>query len=150
MTDITEHEDWPRCKICGNMADPSGCIEHSRGCYTQSENGGGVSWVPDQLTGQEPCMPTPPQGLAYRIKPLVWEFHRNQWREEWWTADTANFGILRVGRVFDHDGVEAFVFRYCVDEFYDEGEFPCDSFEHGKQLAEQWRLERLLKELEPV
>lgn len=33
------------CDVCGNVPDQDGLIEHGRGCYTQSENGGGTSLV---------------------------------------------------------------------------------------------------------
>ena len=33
------------CDVCGNVPDEDGRIEHGRGCYTQSENGGGESYV---------------------------------------------------------------------------------------------------------
>ena len=33
------------CKVCGNMPDESGALDHGRGCYTQSEDGGGTSFV---------------------------------------------------------------------------------------------------------
>ncbi len=33
------------CKVCGNVPDEDGCIEHGKGCYTQSEDGGGYSFV---------------------------------------------------------------------------------------------------------
>jgi len=32
------------CKVCGNIAGAHGVIEHGRGCYTQSEDGGGLSY----------------------------------------------------------------------------------------------------------
>lgn len=32
------------CKICGNTPDEYSIIRHGRGCYTQSENGGGESF----------------------------------------------------------------------------------------------------------
>lgn len=42
-----------RCDVCGNVPDSDGKIEHGKGCYTQSEDGGGDSWVdfkePDAL-----------------------------------------------------------------------------------------------------
>lgn len=44
------------------------------------------------------------------------------------------------------DGTAAW--RYCVDEFYDEGECACTSIEEGKQQAEEWYLARLLPALE--
>ena len=31
------------CKVCGNTPDESGTIEHGRGCYVVSEDGGGQS-----------------------------------------------------------------------------------------------------------
>jgi hypothetical protein len=39
--------EWNACKVCGNMPDEDGCIEHGRGCYTQSEDGGGISYADD-------------------------------------------------------------------------------------------------------
>lgn len=29
------------CKVCGNCPDEEGELEHGRGCYTQSADGGG-------------------------------------------------------------------------------------------------------------
>lgn len=33
------------CKVCGNEPDRFGALEHGKGCYTQSEDGGGTSYV---------------------------------------------------------------------------------------------------------
>lgn len=33
------------CKVCGNIPDEEGWLEHGRGCYTQSEDGGGSEAV---------------------------------------------------------------------------------------------------------
>lgn len=33
------------CDVCGNVPDEDGVIEHGKGCYTQSEDGGGTSCV---------------------------------------------------------------------------------------------------------
>ena len=33
------------CDVCGNVPDENGLIEHGQGCYTQSEDGGGYSYV---------------------------------------------------------------------------------------------------------
>ena len=38
----------PTCKVCGNEADEVGVIEHGRGCYVVSEDGGGYSLVGDE------------------------------------------------------------------------------------------------------
>lgn len=33
------------CDVCGNWPDNEGVIDHGRGCYTQSSDGGGTSYV---------------------------------------------------------------------------------------------------------
>jgi hypothetical protein len=33
------------CSVCGNIPDADGIIEHGRGCYVVSEDGGGYSYV---------------------------------------------------------------------------------------------------------
>lgn len=33
------------CEVCDNVPDKFGVIDHGRGCFTQSENGGGTSYV---------------------------------------------------------------------------------------------------------
>jgi hypothetical protein len=33
------------CKVCGNWPDEDGDLEHGKGCYTQSEDGGGSEFV---------------------------------------------------------------------------------------------------------
>ncbi len=43
------------CKVCGNVPDEDGKIEHGKGCYTQSEDGGGTSWV--ELPADTPTTP---------------------------------------------------------------------------------------------
>lgn len=40
-----EERERYACKVCGNVPDENGCIEHGRGCYVVSEDGGGCSWV---------------------------------------------------------------------------------------------------------
>lgn len=37
----------PTCKVCGNMADEVGIIEHGRGCYMADADGGGYTYVGD-------------------------------------------------------------------------------------------------------
>lgn len=75
----------------------------------------------------------------YRIKPLQWE----QINPDWWETSSI-FCTLHVVR---DDG---WTWRYCIDEFYDEGQHPCESLEEGKQQAEKFYLERLLPSLEEV
>lgn len=43
------------CEVCGNAIGPDGMIEHGKGCYTQSEDGGGSSFEgsPVALDGGE-------------------------------------------------------------------------------------------------
>lgn len=33
------------CDVCGNWPDEDGTLEHGKGCYTQSEDGGGNEYV---------------------------------------------------------------------------------------------------------
>lgn len=40
---LTELESG--CKICGNTPDEIGMIEHGRGCFAVSEDGGGISFA---------------------------------------------------------------------------------------------------------
>lgn len=42
---LNEWRENNACKICGNWPDECGMISHGRGCYTQSEDGGGESFV---------------------------------------------------------------------------------------------------------
>lgn len=46
--------DYYACKVCGSTPDLDGIIEHGRGCYVVSEDGGGISYVelPPNLTDQ--------------------------------------------------------------------------------------------------
>ena len=41
-----EHEhERESCEICGNTPDEIGMIEHGRGCFAVSEDGGGISFA---------------------------------------------------------------------------------------------------------
>lgn len=40
-----EYREAHACKVCQAMPDEEGIIEHGRGCYTVSEDGGGESSV---------------------------------------------------------------------------------------------------------
>ena len=44
MRDYAKREKYA-CDVCGNVPDENGIIEHGKGCYTQSEDGGGTSVV---------------------------------------------------------------------------------------------------------
>ncbi len=39
-----QREKWA-CKVCGNVPDEDGRLEHGRGCYVVSEDGGGETYV---------------------------------------------------------------------------------------------------------
>ena len=39
-----ERSDYA-CDVCGNVPDKEGSLDHGKGCYTQSEDGGGTSYV---------------------------------------------------------------------------------------------------------
>lgn len=40
-----EYRSQYACKVCGNVPDNDGRLEHGKGCYTQSEDGGRESYV---------------------------------------------------------------------------------------------------------
>ena len=44
MRNLTFEDGHWACDICGNWADEHGFLEHGKGCYTQSEDGGGTSY----------------------------------------------------------------------------------------------------------
>lgn len=80
--------------------------------------------------------------MTYRIRPLQWKFYENIQR---WDADTI-FCQLHVEK--DEDGT--FRWKFCVDEFYDEGSETAESFDDGKAKAQAWYLNRLLPALSEV
>jgi hypothetical protein len=41
------------CKICGNVPSEDGNLEHAKGCYSQSENGGGTEFIDAVLRSVE-------------------------------------------------------------------------------------------------
>lgn len=83
---------------------------------------------------------------TYRIKPLEWRLVRDNEEEgAWWTASTV-FGNLDVER----SPGEGCRWRYCFDEYYDEGNLGCESIEAGKADAERFYLDRLLPALEAL
>lgn len=45
MSNQYQYVDYA-CEVCGNTPDDEGVIEHGRGCFVVSENGGGVT-MPD-------------------------------------------------------------------------------------------------------
>lgn len=46
MSELTyEEREKYECDVCGNVPDEWGVIEHGKGCLTQSEDGGGISYV---------------------------------------------------------------------------------------------------------
>ncbi len=49
-----EREEYA-CDVCSNVPDEEGTIEHGRGCYTQSEDGGGVSYVDFEPSEDKGC-----------------------------------------------------------------------------------------------
>lgn len=78
-------------------------------------------------------------GDLFRIAPLEWRCHRPAGHAdgEWWSADTV-FGSIDV-----EDFYGRFRWRYCVDEYYDEGSEECENVEDGKAKAEAWYHGRL-------
>lgn len=39
-----EWREWNRCKVCHEVPDDEGCLQHGRDCSVISEAGGGLSW----------------------------------------------------------------------------------------------------------
>jgi hypothetical protein len=78
--------------------------------------------------------------MSYRIKPLLWEKYTG---EEAWAPNTI-FGQIIVGC----DGDGQWRFRYCVDEYYDEGHGEYrDTKAEAVKDAEDWYLSRLMPAL---
>lgn len=79
----------------------------------------------------------------YRIKPLVWTFSEHDGYQSW-SADSRVFKTLSVERNNWNDGEwSSWKFKWCVDEFYDEGAEEVESAEVGKKRAEEWFLSRV-------
>ena len=47
------------CKVCGNVPDENGLIEHGKGCYTQSSDGGGTSYIKFEVPNAMHKRPAP-------------------------------------------------------------------------------------------
>lgn len=75
----------------------------------------------------------------FMVKPLDWTFY-DDFQE--WQAKTI-FCTIHVEKL--EDG--CYRWRYCVDEYYDESEKSCESFDDGKDKAQAWYLSRLLPAL---
>lgn len=78
----------------------------------------------------------------YTVLPLEWKRSANPEYPNWYTASTI-FGDITI----DCDD-DTWHYRYCFDEYYDEGRATCDSFEDAKEKAEAFYLRRLLPALE--
>lgn len=83
-------------------------------------------------------------GELVRVRPLEWE--------DW--IDSEGLPASRAISVFsilyvqcDHD---EWYWKYCVDEYYDEGMEACESLADGKAKAEQWYRTRLAAAMEPL
>lgn len=79
-----------------------------------------------------------------QIKPVEWEVVRNDEGDKWHTFRSI-FGSIDV--FDDEDGCR---WRWCFDEYYDEGQRDCESFDEGKAEAEQFYMERLSPAFESV
>lgn len=84
--------------------------------------------------------------VVYAVKPLEWvKNNRSPEEGEWWSASTV-FNDFHVE--YDPEGCRTYLFRYCIDEYYDEGVVECESIADAKQKAEAYYLSRLLPALE--
>jgi prepilin-type processing-associated H-X9-DG protein len=53
MSNITWFDGHWECKVCSNQPDDEGWLEHGRGCYTMSGDGGGMEFVADEIAEKE-------------------------------------------------------------------------------------------------
>ena len=53
MSNITYFDGHWECKVCSNRPDADGFIEHGKGCYTMSEDGGGCEFVGDEMAEKD-------------------------------------------------------------------------------------------------
>lgn len=55
MKKILTHEERSiyACEICGNVPDEDGTLEHGRGCFKVSEDGGGEEFINMWKTDEE-------------------------------------------------------------------------------------------------
>lgn len=42
------------CNVCQNVPDADGALEHGRGCYVMSSDGGGTEFIPEAIVAREP------------------------------------------------------------------------------------------------
>lgn len=83
-------------------------------------------------------------GPLYRLRPLAWQLVRDDPEEGvWWSAETV-FGTVHV----EQEPGRPAHWRYCFDEYYDEGTRHCESVEAGKAEAEAFYRARILPALE--
>ncbi len=55
VRDYDDRRSLYGCKVCQNVPDHNGYLEHGKGCYTQDENGGGTEYVEEaDLTKEAP------------------------------------------------------------------------------------------------
>lgn len=64
------------CKVCGNIPDEQGMISHGRGCYTQSADGGGESYVEFEFKYEPPIASSSAAGWIDEPKEPGWYWFR--------------------------------------------------------------------------
>lgn len=89
---------------------------------------------------------------TYRIRPLKWTKMYDETRQEFGT-DTI-FGSMSVWRRrenYESDGEwGTWHWKYCFDEYYEEGEQDCASLKAGKAAATEYYLNKLMGALKEV
>lgn len=75
--------------------------------------------------------------MIVKLKPVEWEVVRNEENDKWLRFHSV-FGTIDV--LHDEGGCR---WKYCVDEYYDEGQNECASIDEGKAEAEKFYLGRL-------
>lgn len=86
---------------------------------------------------------------CYTIKPLKWEKFFNDDVQQYRCGVPMGTYTIRRDKWSNEDGSwSKWQFEYCFDEYYDDGARECDNAKHGKQLAEEDWLRRILPALE--
>ena len=67
-----EYREQFACDVCGNVPDETGMIEHGRGCYVVSADGGGETWVyfPEWNTANERTVKWDKEQSQYLLEKL--------------------------------------------------------------------------------
>lgn len=93
------------------------------------------------MTWNHDMAAAPRDGTLYRIKPLVWNRRTDDAGREQASAGVWGLSVQWIWNCY--------TWKYCVDEFYDEGTEDCDTLADGIAKAEAWYSDRVRQYLIP-